>query len=191
MRYLEVPQTDVKIDDNSKVIYNDKLYLLSYDYYIEDDELKQGWLLKSEQHDSNIVVTDDMLMNIRPVTHVANDCDDRKQCCLCNISMCSIDDTIYQADRAFITVNSIVDRDTLNHKLLIDGKMVRVNNVLNEDTNEFEAKYYTWNATEETWAETHIEFSPDDYVDKEYLENNFAKISDVNWTKIIGDDENG
>lgn len=191
MRYLEVPQNDIKISDNSKVIYSDNSYLLSYDYYIENDELKQGWLLKSEQHDSSIVVTDDMLIDIKPVTCTADNCDTMKQCCLCNINMCNIDDAIYQADRAFITVNSIVDRDTLNHKLLVDGKIVRVNNVLNEDTNQLEAKYYVWNATEETWTEIHIEFNPDNYVDKEYLENNFAKISDVTWTKIIGDDEIG
>lgn len=191
MKYLEIPQAAIKISDNSKVTYCGKLYLLSYDYFVENEELKQGWILKSRQGDTDLILTESMIADIKPISDInKSNCNDNQQCCMCYVNMCNIDDIICQADRSFITVDTIVDRDCLNHKLLIDGKIVRVNKVINEDL-KFEVKYYTWSASEQTWSEIKIGTDPDEYVDKTYLENNFAKISDITWTQLTGDGENG
>ena len=55
-------------------------------------------------------------------------------------------------DPAFITVQTLIDRDRINAfgKYVPDGKLVRVNNV------DGQVKYYVWNAYNNVWDETTI-----------------------------------
>lgn len=69
-------------------------------------------------------------------------------------------------NHAFITVNTINDRDLLKYVIEVPhGKLVRVNNV------DGIIKYYAYNKPNDIWEE--IEFAPDmhDYVTKEYLKS--------------------
>lgn len=50
-------------------------------------------------------------------------------------------------DRAWISVDTIAQRDRLSHKPLPDGKIVRVNRT----TNDGDPKYFVWNAVTESW----------------------------------------
>lgn len=52
-----------------------------------------------------------------------------------------------EVDRAFITVNTLEDRDKLNTRIIPDGKIVRVNSVRGV------IKYYSWNLETKTWEE--------------------------------------
>lgn len=50
-------------------------------------------------------------------------------------------------DRAWISVDTIAQRDRLSQKPLPDGKIVRVNRT----TNDGHPKYFVWNVVTETW----------------------------------------
>lgn len=53
----------------------------------------------------------------------------------------------YELDRAWITVDTIAQRNKLNSRLIPNGKVVRVNNVMGVP------KYYVYNQVTQTWDE--------------------------------------
>lgn len=82
----------------------------------------------------------------------------------------------YLLNSAFISVPTIQTRDDLvtNIPGLPNGKLVRVNNV------EGAVKYYSWDAIEQIWIETHFEFDPADYYTREEVDTQINSVkSDV------------
>lgn len=78
-----------------------------------------------------------------------------------------------QLAEAFITVESIKQRDELEDMYLVDGKIVRVNDVNGE------VKYYEWDTSTTQWIQL-----PDDYLQKEDADNLYVAKADFNWEHI-------
>jgi len=84
-------------------------------------------------------------------------------------------------DRAFLSVNTISQRDQLNIKLLPHGKLVRVN-----DTGDG-THYYAWNQITQTWDEESFGFDASKYVNHAQLSEE-VKIQLSSETKEIHED---
>lgn len=69
-----------------------------------------------------------------------------------------------ELDRAWITVETIAQRDKLNTRLLPNGKIVKVNNVSGS------VKYYSWNQATMVWDEETFGINPDNFVTHEELQ---------------------
>jgi len=85
-----------------------------------------------------------------------------------------------QVDAAMITVPTLRERDKLGNRYLIDGKLVRVNDIDGEGT----VDYFTWDAEESKWVEATLGYR---YMTKEEIEE---EISDT-IVNIIWSDDTG
>ena len=68
---------------------------------------------------------------------------------------------MWELDRAWISVETIAQRDKLNTRLIPNGKIVRVNNVMGV------AKYYIYNQVLQAWEEEHFGIDTSNFVTTE------------------------
>lgn len=151
--YVVIPNTNIRLYDGDIVKLSNKprtKWVVHSGWYIFDGNQNYGWYFECIKNGE-----------ILPVSTV-------------DLTLCTLDTTKtqgsskhdgkvvgytkpfteYDADsliRAFITVDTIEQRDNLDHKELVDGKLVRVNNVYGD------VKYYAWIQGESTWEE--VQFS--------------------------------
>ena len=77
-----------------------------------------------------------------------------------------------ELERAYITVETIAERDYLNQKLLPNGKLVRVNNVAGV------VKYYAWNQVTQVWDEVNMAPDLSNYLTTEEGDVRYVKSED-------------
>lgn len=84
-------------------------------------------------------------------------------------------------DRAMITVPDLAERDKLSSDLLIDGKVVRVNDY------EGRIEYFEWDATNKEWNLLSL---GDRYIDAQTIADTYATIEQVdNLASTVADHE--
>lgn len=76
----------------------------------------------------------------------------------------------YELDRAWISVDTIAQRDQLNTRLLPNGKIVRVNN------DSGVAKYFIWNQVTQTWDDETFGINLTPYVTSEQLPDSVNQL---------------
>lgn len=76
-------------------------------------------------------------------------------------------------DNAFITVDTIPERDALNSQLVPHGKVVKVNY-----TPEGVTKYYSWDQVNSKWVDETFGIDTSTFVDMTYLDGKLAPISE-------------
>lgn len=74
-----------------------------------------------------------------------------------------------ELDSAWISVDTIVERNLLNTRILPDGKVVRVNN-----TEDGEPKYFVWNKVKLQWDDMDFGFKADLYLKKDIANETYA-----------------
>lgn len=167
-RYLIIPSTRKKVYAGD-VIALARLpgakWIVEFGWYTYYNYQYSGWYLTEIPDGEVMPLNDEDLDEITVVSTNGSECD-----CDCNHGQQS---EPYppgpkplgpgpNLDRAWISVDTIAQRDRLSQKPLPDGKIVRVNRT----TTEGDPKYFVWNVVTETWND--FSFTGDvDYLTRE------------------------
>lgn len=145
--FIVIPGTDIRIYDSDIVKLDNKpgiKWIVHYGWYIFDDVQNFGWYLISILDGTVLPISaiDLTLISLEVVKTQGSEIYDGK------VVNYTRPFTIADAEiikRAFITVETPEQRDNLDPKKLINGKLVRVNNVGGV------AGYYYWDAEQQLW----------------------------------------
>lgn len=168
MNSFVVPGTGITVTDGSVVMlsrFPGKKWIAHYGWYKYSGQQMMGWYFCSIPENSIIPMND---MDANTLTVVSSN-----GTCPCPsltpspspspVPPCPnpgdhnpfSDQDKWELDRAFITVNTIAERDALNARLLPDGKLVRVNNDGDSPA------YFRWNQVTQVWEEEFFGISVD------------------------------
>ena len=138
--YFTIPETGKIIYNGDTVIlseYPDTIAVVAYGWYTYEENAMNGWhfiLLP----DKTIVPTTQV--NLSLLTIVPNSSDDDRNPIPLSPELCDIE------SRAFITLDSMAQRDKLITEFMPNGRIVRVNDFINQTSN-----YYEWNIETQSW----------------------------------------
>lgn len=193
LNHIVVPDTGVTLIDGTIVTlarFPGVKWVLHYGWYTYCDQQSMGWYFCSIPAQNIVPVNDEDLRLLTVVPSNGN------PSCPGGVhphppghgpgpgkSVPFTPDNAYELERAWLTVDTIAQRNLLNRRLLTHGKIVRVN-----ETGEGE-KYYIWNQIYNRWddlsfcdlrpyltkAEASATFATIKYVDKSLSE---ADITD-------------
>lgn len=85
-----------------------------------------------------------------------------------------------ELDRAFVTVDTLEERNLLNKRMLPDGKLVRVNNVKGK------SRYYIWDQASEKWNSITFGSGEEivgDFLTKDEADEYYLPMSALEWEK--------
>lgn len=178
MNYITVPESGMKLSDGAIVMiarYPNSKWILHYGWYTYQNQQSLGWYFTSLSDSSVIPVNDDDLRSLTAISGQSQ--------CNCNCPppmspqppmppMPPMPPRIKEElDRAFITVDTIAERNNLNRELVPQGKIVRVNYT------ESGAKYYIWDQVSMSWED--ITFDHKDYITKSEADEKYSAKSEV------------
>ena len=170
MDYLVIPDTGIKLYSGAVVElsrFPGTRWVVHLGWYNYNGSQYQGWYFCSIPAQTTIPVTEDDLRLLTIISNTGSDCEYPVNPGQCpgpyppgpgpNPGVPFTPRNAYELDRAWITVDTIAQRNELNQRLLPNGKIVRVN-----DDGTGNAQYYRWNQTTCTWeSETFgIDLSP-------------------------------
>lgn len=89
-----------------------------------------------------------------------------------------VDPWMWQARRAWITVDTIEQRNQLNKQLVPNGKIVRVNDAGDGP------KYYIYNQVDQVWEEFQLGNIEGSYLTKEQADKLYLTINSLDWQAI-------
>lgn len=199
MNRLIVPDTGVELHDGSIVILNrfpGTKWIVHNGWYSYQDQQYMGWYFCSIPSQTILPVSDEDLRMLTVVSDGECPCPPGPKPPMPFPDVPFTPQNAYELDRAWISVETIAQRDQLNKRLLPNGKIVRVNNVSGQ------AKYYIWNQVTQVWEDETFGidlslFLTEEEADKKYvasadlpeqvnsiLENNADVISTI--TQIAG-----
>lgn len=188
MSTLIVPDTGIQLVDGSVVIlarYPSTKWVVHHGWYTYGGQQMMGWYFCSIPANTVIPASDS---DLRLLTVVSNG-----DSCGCHPAPTPVvpapsppprpgpshpggalpAQQAWELNRAFISVNTLAERDLLNKRLLPDGKIVRVGN--DGDGPE----YYRWNQVTSTWEIEHFGLDPEKFLTMEQAESVFLKKSDA------------
>jgi hypothetical protein len=145
--YIVIPGTDIRLYDSDIVKISNKprvKWIVHLGWYIYDDVQHFGWYFESVK-DGEILPVSIVDLTLCTLVTVKTQGSERYDGKVVNYTrpFTVADSEILR--RAFITVDTIAQRDNIDKKKLINGKMVRVN------AEEGPAQYFAWNAETQTW----------------------------------------
>ena len=146
-KFIVVPGTDIRLYDGDIVKISNKprvKWVVHTGWYIYNEVQNFGWYFVSIKDGSILPVS------VIDLTLVSLDTTKTQGSGLYDGKVVNYTRPFTLADaeilnRTFITLDTIEQRDNIDHQKLINGKMVRVNN------EEGPASYYAWNAETQTW----------------------------------------
>lgn len=151
--YFTIPETGKIIYNGDTVIlseYPDTIAAVAYGWYKYEENAMNGWHFILLPSKSIIPAAN---VNLSLLTVVPNSSDDDRNPIPLNTSLQDIE------SRAFITLDSIAQRDKLIPEFMPNGRIVRVNDSVNHTTN-----YYEWNIETQSWDDWHLDGVIDDYM---------------------------
>lgn len=183
MAEIIIPGTDKVLLDGTILIFADygtTKYIAHNGYYNYAGEQHSGWYGVSVPYQQIIPIVVDMLIRCEVVYYPDSNCTCRYPSG--NIPFTT--DDKFQLLRAFITVDTMIERDALAPNLipadLPNGKIVRVNRPNNED---FDPKYYIYkysqDLTSAAWDYFDIYFKPDTGIPKSDLSEDVQHSLDL------------
>lgn len=143
--YFTIPETGKIIYNGDTVIlseYPDTIAAVAYGWYKYEENAMNGWHFILLPSKSIIPAAN---VNLSLLTVVPNSSDDDRNPIPLNTSLQDIE------SRAFITLDSIAQRDKLIPEFMPNGRIVRVNDSVNHTTN-----YYEWNIETQSWDDWNI-----------------------------------
>ena len=169
-----VPGTGQKLTDGDVVMlseYPGVKWIIQYGWYTYYNYRYSGWYFSSIPDNTILPVAEEDLTSL-VVISTNNSIEVPSSSCDCDCNCNGSDDHIHptpkpprpdppgplmgltpsqELSRAWISVDTIVDRNSLNTRILPDGKIVRVNNT------EDGPKYYIWNKVRLEWNDFEFE----------------------------------
>lgn len=146
-KFIVIPGTDIRLYDGDIVKISNKpkdKWIVHTGWYIYNDVQNFGWYFVSIKNGEILPVSviDLTLCSLVTLKTQGSELYDGK------VVNYTRPFTLADAEilnRSFITLDTLEQRDNLDKKKIINGKMVRVNNT------EGPASYYAWNAETQTW----------------------------------------
>lgn len=197
MNSLVVPGTNITVTDGSVVMlsrFPGKKWVAHYGWYKYAGQQMMGWYFCSIPENTVVPVNDQDLSTLTVISSGSN--------CACPVPgpaptptprpypPCPdpedhnqfSDQDKWELDRAFITVNTIAERDALNDRLLPDGKLVRVNNDGDSPA------YFRWNQVLQIWEEEFFGASiAGNFLTEDRAKELFAGQSELTDTRAVAD----
>ena len=178
MDYIQIPGSNTKLYEGNIVTiatYPGTKWVVQNGWYIYKGLQKNGWYFCSITTQTTLPATNDVLLNVSVVTGSGGCCPPDTSCpCPPPEPPCpppKPDPHHFQADHAFITVDTEAERDyLLSNQLIPNGKVVKVNQT------DSGTKYFTWNQVTRTWDEETFGISPDKYVTNDSLSDKVDQI---------------
>ena len=150
--YIVIPNTDIRLYDGDLVKLTnrpDTKWIVHHGWFNLNNTSKYDWYLASIPDNEILPVSsiDLSLCTLLTVkTQGSNEYDGR----VVNYTKPFTDADAAILARAFITVDTIEQRDNLDPKKIVNGKLVRVNDV------EGEVEYYDWDAKAGVWVKADL-----------------------------------
>ena len=146
-KFIVIPGTDIRLYDGDIVKMSNKpniKWIAHTGWYIYDDVQNYGWYFVSIKNGEilPISIVDLTLCSLVTLKTQGSGVYDGKTV---NYTRPFTVADAEILNRSFITLDTLEQRDNLDRKKLINGKMVRVN------SDEGPAQYYAWNAETQTW----------------------------------------
>lgn len=151
--YFTIPETGKIIYNGDTVIlseYPDTIAVVAYGWYKYEENAMNGWHFILLPDKTIVPATQ---VNLSLLTVVPNSSDDDRNPMPVSPELRDIE------SRAFITLDSIAQRDKLIPEFMPNGRIVRVNDSVNHTTN-----YYEWNVETQSWDDWHLDGVIDDYM---------------------------
>ena len=151
--YFTIPETGKIIYNGDTVIlseYPDTIAVTAYGWYKYEENAMNGWHFILLPAKTIIPATQ---VNLSLLTVVPNSSDDDRNPIPLNPALQDIE------SRAFITLDSIAQRDKLITEFMPNGRIVRVNDSTNNTSN-----YYEWNVETQSWDDWNIDSLVDGYM---------------------------
>ena len=147
--YIVIPGTDVKLYNGDIVRISNRpriKWIVHTGWYIYEGVQSFGWYFVSVSSNEILPATmvDLTLCTLATQKVVGSECYDGKKV---DYTRPFTESDAIILNSTFITVETITQRDNLDQKKLINGRMVRVNDV------DGLPKYYSWNAENNRWDE--------------------------------------
>lgn len=213
MSQLCVPNTNLKLTDGTLVQLNrfpGMKWIVHEGWYTYNNSQLYGWYFSSIPAQTIIPMNDEDLRTLQFVsTSSGSDSGNSSNGCNCGCDHGNPEkpypppdvDNCYphpkpfeipfdikkneMLERAWITVDTISQRNKLNRRQIPNGKIVRVNQVKNEEG----PKYYAWNEVYEEWEEIFQQLDTSDFVlKKDMLSEVENKIEEINIPKLVSDE---
>lgn len=143
--YFTIPETGKIIYNGDTVIlseYPDAIAVVAYGWYKYEENAMNGWHFILLPAKTIVPATQ---VNLSLLTVVPNSSDDDRNPVPLSPELRDIE------SRAFITLDSIAQRDKLITEFMPNGRIVRVNDSTNNTTN-----YYEWNVETQSWDDWNI-----------------------------------
>ena len=146
-KFIVIPGTDIRLYDSDIVKISDRpkdKWIVHTGWYIYDDVQNYGWYFVSIKNGEILPVStiDLTLCSLVTLKTQGSEIYDGK---VVNYTRPFTEADAKVLNRTFITLETIEQRDNLDKKKLVNGRLVRVNNVGGMPN------YYSWNAAEEKW----------------------------------------
>lgn len=150
MKQLIVPESGLRLNEGSIVElpqYDDIKWILRNGWYSYEGDRCQGWYVIAIG-DQTILPINEIDLNLITLISANDGCScipsqpPNPNHCHPPLPEHNIHEEV---DRAFITVDTLAQRNKLNDRLLPHGKIVRVNNVNGA------IEYYEWDQVNEVW----------------------------------------
>ena len=138
--YFTIPETGKIIYNGDTVIlseYPDTISIVAYGWYTYEENAMNGWHFILLPDKTIVPATQ---VNLSLLTIVPNSSDDNRNPMPLSPELSDI------AYRTFITLDSIAQRDKLITEFMPNGRIVRVNDSINQTSN-----YYEWNIETQSW----------------------------------------
>lgn len=151
--YFTIPETGKIIYNGDTVIlseYPDTIAVVAYGWYKYEENAMNGWHFILLPAKTIVPATQ---VNLSLLTVVPNSSDDDRNPIPLSPELHDIE------SRAFITLDSIAQRDKLITEFMPNGRIVRVNDSINHTSN-----YYEWNVETQSWDDWHLDGVIDDYM---------------------------
>lgn len=151
--YFTIPETGKIIYNGDTVIlseYPDTIAIVAYGWYTYEENAMNGWHFILLPDKTIVPATQ---VNLSLLTVVPNSSDNDRNPIPISPELRDIE------SRAFITLDSIAQRDKLITEFMPNGRIVRVNDSINHTSN-----YYEWNVETQSWEDWHLDGVIDDYM---------------------------
>lgn len=178
---LTIPDTGVKLVDGSVVTlarFPGMKWIVHNGWYTYMNQQFMGWYFCSIPDQQVLPISDDDLKLLTVVStnggHVCPPPPPAIAPSPCHPHPSHVPHEMkYEIDRAFITVDTIAQRNELNKRLLPHGKIVRVNNVGGSP------EYYEWDQVNQIWLVLSIGAVSGDYLTQKAADGLYASKSAV------------
>jgi len=147
VNFIVIPGTDIRLYDSDIVKISNKprvKWLVHLGWYIYNGVQNFGWYFESIKN-GEILPVSIIDLTLCTLVTLKTQGSERYDGKVVNFTRPFTDADADILKRAFITVDTIEQRDNLDKKKLINGKMVRVN------SSEGPAQYFAWNADTRNW----------------------------------------